>query len=147
MPVIETTGDVFAGPEPALAHGCNCAGAMGRGIALEFRTRWPDMYEEYRRLCMLGTFNPGDIFVWTASDRLIFTLGTQRSWRTKASPQAIAESTAKMVEYSNRHGIRAIGMPRIAAGLGGLDWGQVRTMLDEVVPHDLLVTVYSPPAN
>ena len=147
MPVIETTGDVFAGPEPALAHGCNCAGAMGRGIALEFRTRWPDMYEEYRQRCKLGTFNPGDIFVWTASDRLVFNLGTQRSWRTKASPQAIAESTAKMVEYSNRQGIRAIAMPRIGAGLGGLDWGQVRTMLDEVVPHDVLVTVYSLPAN
>ena len=132
MPVIETTGDVFAGPEPALAHGCNCAGAMGRGIALELRTRWPDMYEEYRRRCKLGTF---------------FNLATQRSWRTKASPQAIAESTAKMVEYSNRHGIRAIGMPRIAAGLGGMAWRQVRTILDEVIPQEVLITVYSSPAN
>ena len=81
------------------------------------------------------------------SDRPIFNLGTQRSWRTKASPQAIVEAAAKMVEYAHRHGIRAIAMPRIGAGLGGLDWGQVRTMLDEVVPHDVLVTVYSPPAN
>lgn len=49
MSIEEGTGDLFAQPDlRALAHGCNCAGAMGKGIAVPFKQRWPRMYEEYR---------------------------------------------------------------------------------------------------
>ena len=30
------------------AHGCNCAGAMGKGIAVQFKSKYPDMYLEYK---------------------------------------------------------------------------------------------------
>ena len=144
MPVLERHGDLFDAPEPALAHGCNCAGAMGKGIAVEFRQRWPDMFDHYRELCQHGEFNPGDLFVWTAADRVIFNLGTQRTWRTKATPTAVRHALERMVDYATEHGIDTIAMPRIAAGLGGMNWHDVRAILDEVVPDDLTVTVYSP---
>jgi O-acetyl-ADP-ribose deacetylase (regulator of RNase III) len=148
MSIAERHGDLFSAPVTALAHGCNCAGAMSKGIALEFRKRWPEMYERYRELCRLGEFQPGDVFIWDGGDRVIFNLATQRSWRTKATPEAIAGALNGMTRYARRHDIREIAMPRIGAGLGGMRWAVVRAILEDAVPDELHVLVYQfPPAN
>jgi O-acetyl-ADP-ribose deacetylase (regulator of RNase III) len=142
--VLEQRGDLFEAPQQALAHGCNCAGAMGRGIAAEFRRRWPDMFTRYRQLCQRGEFNPGDLFVWTTENRVIFNLGTQRTWHDRATPGAVRGAVERMVDYARDHNVEAVAMPRIAAGLGGMEWPHVRAILKEVIPEDLIVTVYSP---
>ena len=143
MPVVERRGDLFEAAVPALAHGCNCAGSMGRGIAVGFRERWPEMYERYRELCQRGEFAPGDLFAWKSDDRVILNLGTQRTWRTKATSIAVRAAFEKMVEYAGEHAIEEIAMPRIAAGYGGMDWPDVSSILDDLVPDDLTVVVYS----
>ena len=80
MPAIFVKGDLFRADNlQALAHGCNCAGAMGKGIAKEFRSRYPKMYEAYKRLCSLGEFRLADVFAWDAGDVLISNLATRRS--------------------------------------------------------------------
>lgn len=61
-------GDLLASSLPAVAHGCNCAGAMGKGIALDFKRRFPKMFTEYKALCkkvffFLETFLPGKVTV------------------------------------------------------------------------------------
>ena len=56
-------GDIFSLKDvSSYAHGCNCAGAMEKGIALQFTNRYPTMYKEYKLLCQCGQFNPGDVF-------------------------------------------------------------------------------------
>ncbi len=132
MPTAFVTGDLFADPDlDGLAHGCNCAGAMGKGIAVEFRRRFPEMFSEYKRRCQDGSFELGDIFVWKTHDVTVFNLGTQKSWRTKASLAALESAVAKMVEFADHQGIRRIGVPRIGAGLGGLDWNEVKPVLHD----------------
>lgn len=144
MPLHERTGDLFDATEPALAHGCNCAGAMGKGIAVEFRRRWPDMYRAYHERCLDGAFQPGDVFPWSAPDRLIYNLGTQRTWRTAATLDAVRGSVVAMIDHATEHGIAAIAMPRIAAGLGGLDWSDVADTISLAVPDHIDVVVYTP---
>ena len=133
MPTEFVRGDLFhhAGLE-ALAHGCNCTGAMGKGIALEFRSRFPVMYQEYRRRCRDGAFQLGDVFTWDQASPIVFNLGTQRSWRTNAELPAIRCAVARMVLEAEKYGISTVGLPRIGAGLGGLRWNDVRRVLDEV---------------
>jgi O-acetyl-ADP-ribose deacetylase (regulator of RNase III) len=78
LPLELRQGDLFADEAiSALAHGCNCTGSMGRGIAVEFRKRWPDTYNAYRAECKVGRLRPGTVFVWDAPDRTIFKLATQ----------------------------------------------------------------------
>jgi hypothetical protein len=71
----------------ALAHRCNCAGSKGAGIAAGFRTRYPAMYEEYRRRCKVTPreLNPGDVFLWKdANQPWVFNLATQEHyWRSR----------------------------------------------------------------
>ncbi|TKJ35674.1 MAG: phosphatase [Planctomycetes bacterium B3_Pla] len=132
------SGDLFVnrfGVE-AFAHGCNCQGSMGAGIAKVFRECYPDMCEEYRRLCKSTPrqFNLGDSFLWKADQKLwVFNLGTQEHyWRCRASYQAITESLEAMRRQANEEGIRSIAMPRIGAGYGGLPWNEIRPIVEHV---------------
>jgi len=133
MPVVFTKGDLFATEGlTAYAHGCNCAGAMGAGIAIEFRKRWPRMYEEYALRCADRRFQLGDVFVWSEDGATIYNLGTQAHWRKKAQMPALARALRSMTTLATNAGIERIGLPRIGAGLGGLDWVRVKRVLTEV---------------
>lgn len=133
MPVRFVAGDLFAEPGlDGLAHGCNCAGAMGAGIAVAFKKRWPQMYAEYREMCRDGKFRPGDVFAWRDDDVVVFNLGTQVHWQTAATLVAIEDSLRRMLRLATEFGVDRIGVPRIGAGLGGLDWTDVRAVLEAV---------------
>ncbi len=133
MPVTFLAGDLFSHDElQAFAHGCNCAGAMGKGIALEVRRRFPAMYDEYRRRCRAGTFGLGDVFVWRQDGRTVFNLGTQKTWKTPADLTAVEAAVKEMVRLAEECGIARIGMPRIGAGLGRLDWNAVKETLTRI---------------
>jgi len=130
MPTAFMKGDLFgASGLDALAHGCNCAGAMGKGIAVEFRKRFPEMYAEYKERCARGQFNLGDVFTWTQGSITVFNLGTQRTWRTKADLTAVKMALEAMIQLAEQAGIQRVGLPRIGAGLGGLAWPDVRSEL------------------
>ena len=129
MPTKFVKGDLFAEGFKALAHGCNCGGAMGKGIAVEFRKRFPEMYAEYKERCADGRFKLGDCFVWTEKDFTVFNLGTQRHWRAKAKLPDIEKSVKAMVQQAEHAGVQRIGLPKIGAGLGALPWDQVRSIL------------------
>lgn len=116
-------GDLFAQPDlKAIAHGVNCQGAMGKGIALQFKARWPDMYQEYATRCQLGALKVGDVFVWETPELTVYNLATQPDWRHSATLDNIRKCTERMAFIAKRDGITRVGVPRIGAGLGGLAW-------------------------
>jgi O-acetyl-ADP-ribose deacetylase (regulator of RNase III) len=132
MPARFIKGDLFAAEDiRAYAHGCNCAGAMGAGIAIEFKRRWPRMFDEYATRCADGRFALGDVFVWSEGEHVIYNLGTQEHWRKKAQIPALTKALGKMLELAVHAGIQQVGLPRIGAGLGGLDWPRVKKVIGE----------------
>jgi O-acetyl-ADP-ribose deacetylase (regulator of RNase III) len=133
MPTIFTKGDIFETPGlHAYAHGCNCTGAMDAGVAVAFRKKWPRMYEEYRLRCEQKKFGLGDVFAWSEGDDTVYNLGIQEHWKQKAQLPALSRSLTKMADLASRANIERVGLPRIAAGLGGLDWPRVKKVLNEV---------------
>ncbi|HEV2457299.1 MAG TPA: macro domain-containing protein [Ktedonobacterales bacterium] len=138
MPIHYVSGDLLANEHhaEALAHGCNCRGSMGAGIAVGFRERYPAMYEEYRRRCKATPreFNPGDAFLWKAADQSwVFNLATQEDyWRSRATYDAVERALREMRSQADAEGIRSIAMPRIGTGYGGLSWKKVRAVIERV---------------
>ncbi len=115
MPIDYVAGDLFANEygAHALAHGCNCQGSMGAGIAVEFRRRWPAMYDAYRSECRSGRLQPGGIFVYQAADRLIVNLATQRGvGRGAARLKWVRQATRAAAQLS----VAGLALPRIGAG-------------------------------
>jgi O-acetyl-ADP-ribose deacetylase (regulator of RNase III) len=132
MPARFIEGDMFAARGVrAWGHGCNCAGSMGAGIAVEFKRRFPRMFDEYRARCADGRFGLGDVFVWSEGEMTVYNLGTQEHWKKKAQLAALTKAVGRMVALAEKGGIERIALPRIGAGLGGLDWPKVRSVLEQ----------------
>lgn len=126
-------GNIFNIPSVnTYAHGCNCAGAMGKGIAVQFKERFPKMYLEYKKLCTGGMFNLGDVFEYNYGQGYVYNLGTQLNWRTKAQTQDIKSAFEKMSFLASNQKIKGIAMPKIGAGLGGANWEDVKNILEDV---------------
>lgn len=123
------------------AHGCNCAGAMGKGIALQFKKMYPQMYNQYKLLCKNGEFNLGDVFEYNHGTGYVFNLGTQKTWRTKAQIDAVELSLKNMVNIAESLKITNIALPRIASGLGGLEWKTVKQTLNSVAKDNMNITL------
>lgn len=138
MPIEFVKGDLFTNrfAAQALAHGCNCQGSMGAGIATRFRDRYPEMFQQYRRRCkaMPREFNLGDAWLWKASDRpWVFNLGTQEGvWRARANYETIEAALASVRRQADREGVASIAIPRIGVGYGDLSWRKVRAIVEKV---------------
>lgn len=139
--------------EDAIAHGCNCLGRMGAGIAKEIKRIWPEeMMEEYEKLCS-SSIQPGEVqYLSYSGFPLLINMFTQKSiWRDKAglSPAKLEwikeclEDIIQKLSNSNSQ-IKTVGMPRIGAGLGGLEWKDVKALITKVCGpvSDLHFVVY-----
>ena len=128
-------GDLFASGASGLAHGCNCRGVMGAGIAKSFRDRWPEMYAEYRERCQTGRFILGEVFAyetgnWPTNGIVIFNLATQLDPGPHANLYAIEQSVTTMLALARERVVEEVALPRIGAGIGGLDWAEVQRTLE-----------------
>jgi O-acetyl-ADP-ribose deacetylase (regulator of RNase III) len=146
MPVEYVAGDLFKNRHraEALAHGCNCAGSMGAGIAIGFRERYPAMFEEYRRRCKADPpeFALGGVFFWREDGKpAVFNLGTQPRPGRGATYPAVEAALRAMHATADAEGVKSVALPRIAAGYGGLSWKKVRALIDAAFA-DWAGTVY-----
>jgi O-acetyl-ADP-ribose deacetylase (regulator of RNase III) len=135
MPIEFVAGDLFVNrvKAAAFAHGCNCAGSMGAGIAVGFKDRYPAMFEEFRRRCKAKPpeFTLGDVFLWREAGKpAVFNLGTQPRPGRGATYPVVAEALKALRAAADEAGITSIAMPRIAAGYGGLSWKKVKAQFE-----------------
>ena len=146
-----TTGDLFASCAEVLVNPVNCVGVMGKGLALEFRTRFPRNYRYYRRDCALGLIRPGRIHIpaeLLGDLPMVFNLPTKRHWRDRsrladveAGVQALGRLLAGMT-------YETAAVPPLGCGLGGLSWTDVRPIVErELTAVGTHVMVYEPPAG
>ncbi len=137
MPIHYVAGDLLQNRHAlqAFAHGCNLQGLMGAGIAVQFRERFPAMYAEYRRRCKVKPreFNLGDVFAWQeAGQPIVYNLGTQVQPGRGATYAAVTLALREMKRQADAQAVKRIGMPRIAAGYGGLSWKKVKAIVETV---------------
>lgn len=143
--IVFREGDLFESGLRSLAHGVNCRGVMGAGIAAQFRRRWPQMYESYRRRCLKpGGMIPGDVMPWQDRGDVVFNLATQDEPGPCAKPWMITAAIGRMItEAHHDFRISVIGMPLIGCGIGGLTESDLRRCLAPYAdaPVDLVVFV------
>ena len=147
------TGDILAEEAEALVNTVNCVGFMGRGIALQFKKAWPDNFKAYAAACRRNEVQPGRMFVFETgrltNPRLIVNFPTKRHWRGKSRMEDIEAGLQDLVELIRKRGIRSIAVPPLGAGLGGLDWAEVRKRIERALRElpDVKVIVFEPTAT
>ena len=137
-------GDLFESGAEALVNPVNCVGVAGRGLALEFKKRWPEVYECYRQDCERGWLRPGKLSVHYAEVAII-GFPTKRRWRDASRLDDIQTGLPVLAAYLKSYAVRSVAIPALGCGLGGLAWADVRPLIVEALGGlDCDVMLYGP---
>ncbi len=144
-----TSGDILQSEADALVNTVNCVGVMGRGIALQFKKAFPRNFEEYKLACDRGNVVPGQMFITErnalTAPRFIVNFPTKRHWRGKSRIEDIESGLQALKRQINELGIKSIAIPPLGSGLGGLNWPDVRAMIEVSLSDvDAEVIVFEP---
>jgi O-acetyl-ADP-ribose deacetylase (regulator of RNase III) len=145
-----TTGDLLQADVEAIVNAVNCAGVMGRGIALQFKNEFPQNFRAYEAACVRDEVQPGKMFVFETrsptNPKFIINFPTKRHWRGKSRREDIDSGLKALAEEVRIRGIRSIAIPPLGSGLGGLNWADVRPRIVEALRgfNDLRVIVFEP---
>lgn len=144
------SGDILAEEVEALVNTVNCVGVMGRGIALQFKKAWPQNFKAYAAACRRQEVHPGRMFVYETGQLFppyhIINFPTKRHWRGKSRIEDIESGLDALVVEIHKRNISSIAIPPLGAGLGGLNWREVRTRIEQALNEciDVRVIVYEP---
>ncbi|MEO1272261.1 MAG: macro domain-containing protein [Myxococcota bacterium] len=123
-------GDLLNADVEALVNTVNCVGVMGKGIALQFKKAWPEMFKDYKAAVKTGEVKPGHIHIWATrarcNPRFVLNFPTKRHWRSRSRMEDIDTGLSALVEAIHDLKLQSIAIPPLGAGHGKLDWSVVR---------------------
>ena len=120
MPYKEVRGNIFISKAQALVNTVNCVGVMGKGIALEFKRRYPKMFEEYQCICERGELRPGQILPYRDGDAWILNFAIKKDWKQPSKVEWIDSCLKEFVSSYRDMGIKSIAFPWMGAMNGGI---------------------------
>lgn len=140
-------GDLLAQENvDAIVNTVNCVGVMGKGIALQFKNKWPENFKAYKTACDRGEVRLGRMFVYDSGGLLkpnfIINFPTKQHWRGKSEIGSIRTGLVDLIEQVRRLRIRSIAIPPLGCGNGGLNWSDVRPMIEAAFSNLPDVEVY-----
>lgn len=148
--ITDVRGDLLGDAAEAIVNTVNTEGVMGKGIALQFKQRYPDNYRAYRAACKRREVRLGSMFVVAtgalAGPRYIVNFPTKGHWRERSRIEDVEDGLHDLVKVIGELGIRSIAMPPLGCGNGGLDWARIRPLIVEALGDlpDLDVRLYAP---
>ena len=141
------TGNIFNSNTDAIINTVNCVGVMGKGLALNFKRRYPKMYAAYRQACNKKQLRPGMILPYTKLDDgepLILNFAVKDHWRDPSRYSWVEDCLRRFVDNYERLGIKSAAFPWIGAMNGRLDMKRVREiMLSHLEPLPIPIEIYN----
>lgn len=123
-------GDLFQSSAPVLVNTVNCVGVMGKGIALQFKHRFPKMFVDYQQRCQAGEIGLGKLTVFTEDGKTIINFPTKRRWREKSQLRDVGLGLIALKDLIKEEAIPYLAMPALGCGNGGLEWKDVKRMVE-----------------
>lgn len=142
-------GDLFQSSADALVNTVNTQGIMGKGLAYEFKKRFPENHRFYEQACEAGQLQLGKMLVFRTgrlNPQYIINFPTKRHWRSKSKLEYIREGLQDLAQVVRQYGIRSIAIPPLGCGQGGLRWEEVRPLIEQTFASmpEVEVELYEP---
>ena len=147
------TGDLLTSDADALVNTVNTVGVMGKGIALQFKNRFPNNYKIYREACKQGRLGIGMLLITEeetllTGKKIIINFPTKTNWRLPSEYRYIEMGLPQLVREIQERGIRSIAVPPLGAGNGGLEWRKVKPILERYLSGlDCEIHIYEPSSD
>jgi O-acetyl-ADP-ribose deacetylase (regulator of RNase III) len=144
----EVTGDILKSRADLVAHGVAPDDSFNQGLALSLRDAWPSMVKDYRHWCKTTSPHPGQIWVWSGVGGVkLANLLTQEApahaggHPGRATLAHVNHALRELRKEAVSHGARSLALPRLATGVGGLEWEDVKPLVERHL-GDLDIPVY-----
>lgn len=147
----DAKASIFNSSCSVLVNPVNCDGIMGAGLALEFKRRFPAMFENYRKECIRGNLSIGRLLYWRNTNpkkHSVLNFPTKNHWRDHSHLLYIRLGLSEFVNEAASVciglGIDSFAFPMLGCGLGGLDRNEVRELMSEYLNEleNLRVEIY-----
>jgi len=143
-------GDILTCGAEALVNPVNCVGVMGAGLALKFKNAFPENFAAYKAACLQKEIVCAKVFVFETDQpapRFIINFPTKHHWRDSSRLDMI-EYGLRSLRYnvSSVYNIKSIAIPALGCGLGGLNWKEVRPLIEDALAEldDVRVLLFPP---
>jgi O-acetyl-ADP-ribose deacetylase (regulator of RNase III) len=138
-------GNLFDSKCDALVNAVNCVGVMGAGIAYKFKEWYPDMYDEYYRICKLNNMKIGQMHVFRGNEKIIINFPTKTHWKYPSKPHFVSAGIKDLYKTIIREKITSIAIPALGCGKGGLNWPMIKSIIVEGLSDlDCYIELYEP---
>ncbi|MFY9260864.1 MAG: Appr-1-p processing protein [Gallionella sp.] len=146
--IYELSGDILLSGAKAIAQGVAPNDDFHAGLALQLREQMPALYKDFRHFCQTTHPKAGGLWTWMSADgHYIVNLFTQEAAYEHGSKPGLASvSNVNHVLHALRvliqkEQIASVALPRLACGVGGLDWNDVQPLIEKHL-GDLGIPVY-----
>src|SRR5579883_410325 len=136
-------GDIFESSAQVIVNTVNCEGFMGRGLALAFKQRYPDMFSVYQQECKTGKLRIGRPTLYRASTPWILNFPTKNKWRANSKIEYLEKGLKYFVANYKEAGIKSIAFPKLGTQNGKLSWDEVGPLMAKYLSKlDIDVYIY-----
>ena len=140
-------GDLFESHAQTLTNTVNTVGVMGKGIALQFKKRYPNMYNDYLHRCDQKSVKIGEPYLFKGSlfDKWVLNFPTKEHWRSPSRLDAIQKGLKHIQVNYEEWGIESLAVPPLGCGEGNLEWRIVGpTLYRGLAELDIPIDLYAP---
>ena len=134
-------GDIFESPAQVIVNTVNTVGVMGKGVALSFKQRYPQMFEKYKLACEKHQLTIGKLMLFYEADHWLLMFPTKENWRNPSKLEYIEKGLMKFVQTYAEKNITSIAFPRLGCGNGELNWADVKPIMERYLKK-LPIDVY-----
>lgn len=140
------TDDIFMSPAEALVNTVNCEGYMGKGLAYQFKLKYPNNNIDYIKACKTGLLTIGHLHFYRESGKLIINFPTKDKWRAPSKLEYIDKGLDDLKRIITDQRIKSISIPPLGSGNGGLNWLDVKSIVVEKLSSlsDIDIYVHEP---
>jgi O-acetyl-ADP-ribose deacetylase (regulator of RNase III)/uncharacterized protein YwgA len=140
------TGDILDSKAQTLVNTINCVGVMGKGIALKFKERFPDMFNDYMERCNRNEVRLGKPYLYKKlTPPWILNFPTKGHWRSVSRIEDIVKGLKYLLQHYKEWGITSLAVPPLGCGQGQLEWKVVGPTLYRYLNQlDIPVELYAP---
>jgi len=131
------SGDILLTKAQAIAHGVAPKDPMSQGLALALHQKYPAMHKDFHHWCNQQHGKPGEAWLWGSTGGVrIVNLLTQEAAQNhshpgRASIKHVRDSLRALVKIATDESLTSIAIPRLATGVGGLQWSAVEPVIKE----------------
>ncbi|GFI10427.1 hypothetical protein IMSAGC007_02896 [Lachnospiraceae bacterium] len=143
-------GDMFLSNADCLVNTVNCEGFMGKGVAYQFKMKFPENNKDYVEACKSGRLYIGTLHFYRENGVTIINFPTKDKWRAKSLMSYIETGLDQMVQLLPKLSVKTIAIPPLGCGNGGLNWQEVKQVIEEKlspIQEDYVFIVYEPSKN